>query len=72
MKNTQSEMILDYIKENGSITPKEAYLEFDCMRLAAQIHYLKKQGVPIRCSIEMSKNRFGRTTRYARYSLIEN
>ena len=71
MKNSQSEMILEYIKENGSITPKDAYREFDCLRLAAQIHSLKRQGVRIKSTLETSRNRFGKRTCYARYSLCE-
>lgn len=68
-KLTQSEQILQYIEENGSITQKEAYLEFDCMRLAAQIYILRGQGYPIKSTIELSKNRSGRKIHYARYSL---
>jgi hypothetical protein len=71
MKIKQYEMILNYIKENGSITAKEAYREFDCMRLAAQIHILKRQGVSIISRLEKSKNRYGKTTYYSRYSLVE-
>lgn len=71
-KMSQSEMILNYIKENGSITQKDAYREFDCMRLAAQIFILKSQGYPIKSIIEKSRNRYGRTTCYSRYSLAED
>ena len=66
---TQSQMILKYIKEKGSITQKDAYREFDCMRLAAQIFILRSKGYSIKSTIEKSRNRYGRTTRYARYSL---
>ena len=71
MKDTQCNKILAYLKENGSITPKDAYKEFDCMRLAAQIHNLKQQGIDIKTTIEKTKNRYGRTVCYARYSLCE-
>lgn len=66
---SQSERILQYIKQNGSITQKDAYREFDCMRLAAQIFILKRQGHPIKSRMEKSRNRYGRTVCYARYSL---
>lgn len=66
---SQSKLILNYIKQNGSITQKEAYREFDCMRLAAQIFILRSQGYPIKSTMEKSRNRYGRTTCYARYSL---
>ena len=68
---SQSEEIVMYMKKYGSITQKEAYRAFDCMRLAAQIHLLKKQGVPIISRLEKSKNRYGRTTCYSRYYLAE-
>lgn len=71
MKNSQSEMILDYIKEMGSITQKDAYREFGCMRLSAQIYNLRGQGIPIKTTLETSRNRFGHTSCYARYSLCE-
>lgn len=71
MKDSQSEMILNYIKEKGSITQKDAYREFDCMRLAAQIWLLRAQGIRINSTLEKSRNRFGRTVCYARYSLCE-
>ena len=68
---TQYEMIHEYMKKHGSITPKDAYREFDCMRLAAQIFILKDQGVPIKTTLEVSKNSRGKVSRYARYSLCE-
>lgn len=71
MKDTQCEGILNYMKEHGSITPKDAYREFDCMRLAAQIYILKHQGIPIKTTLETARNRSGKIVRYARYSLCE-
>ena len=68
---SQNEEIVMYMKKYGSITQKDAYREFDCMRLAARIHLLKKQGVPILSRLEKSKKRNGRTTCYSRYYLAE-
>lgn len=68
---TQGNKIVEYMKKHGSITPKDAYCEFDCMRLAAQIHELKRQGIAIKSTLERTKNRNGRTVCYARYSLCE-
>lgn len=68
---TQADRIIDYIKEHGSITQKEAYHEFDCTRLAAQIFLIKESGIPIRRTIETARNRYGRTVCYARYFLCE-
>lgn len=65
----QTELVLNYIKENGSITQKDAYREFDCTRLAAKIFILRKRGYPIKSTLEKSRNRYGKTICYARYSL---
>lgn len=70
MKKSQSEQILEYMKENGSITPMDALLQFHCMRLGARIHDLKLDGYAIRSEIETHKSEDGRTSRYARYTLI--
>ena len=66
---TQNEMILRYMKEFGSITPWEAMREFGCMRLGARIYDLKRDGVGIIKKTITNKNRFGKTVRFAQYSL---
>ncbi len=42
---TQNEKVLAYIQKHGSITPREAFAEFDIMRLASRISDLKKLGI---------------------------
>ena len=69
MKRTQCERILEYISENGSITQLDALREFGCMRLASRISDLKRQGVPVKRTMETAKNRYGEPISYARYSL---
>lgn len=69
---TQCEKILQYIKENGSITQMDALREFGCMRLASRISSLKNTGYKIVSNFETSKNRYGDTVRYARYRMEEN
>lgn len=64
---TQKEYILQYIEEEGSITPLDALREFGCMRLASRVSELKKEGYPIKRHMETSKNRYGKSVRYARY-----
>ena len=66
---SQTEMILKYLVEFGSITPVEAMEEFGIMRLGARIWDLKAQGVPIKTESESRKNRYGKTVTYARYRL---
>ena len=69
MRRTQCERILDYISENGSITQLDALREFGCMRLASRISDLKRQGVPVKRTMETAKNRYGEPISYARYSI---
>ena len=64
---TQRELILDYIEENGSITPLEALREFGCMRLAAVICKLREMGYIIHTEYETKKGKTGRTVRFAKY-----
>ena len=66
---TQSDMILRYMQRNGSITQDDADRDLGCKRLAARIKDLKKVGVSIDVCMEKGKNRWGKTTHYARYSL---
>ena len=54
---TQSDMILRYMHENGSITPWEAMREFGCMRLGARIWDLKKAGTTIITESLTERNR---------------
>lgn len=69
----QTEKILLYLRETGSITPIDALREFGCMRLGARIWDLKnKEGYDIRSTIETNTNRFGDKVHYARYTLYEN
>lgn len=66
---TQSDMILEYIERNGSITPMEAMNELGVMRLGARIFDLKEQGVPIITERVKGENRRGEVTTFARYRL---
>ena len=66
---TQSEMILRYMHENGSITPLDAMREFGCMRLGARIYELKQAGTRIIKENQTAKNRYGESVTYARYRL---
>lgn len=65
---SQKKMILDYIREFGSITPLDAFKDLGVTRLAAVIFELKEDGHDIHTEREHSKNRFGQATRHARYS----
>lgn len=65
----QTERILQYMHDFGSISPVEAMQDLGCMRLGARIFELKQAGHAIRREMETGKNRYGETTSYARYRL---
>lgn len=67
---TQTEKILSYIEENGSITPLDALREFGCMRLASRMCDLKRDGYTVCKTMETTKNRYGEPVRYARYTIL--
>lgn len=66
---TQGEKIIAYIKEFGSITAFDAYTDLGIMRLASRIHDLTEQGYDFKRETVKSKNRYGETIHYTRYSL---
>ena len=68
---TQKEMILDYLREYGSITQAEAIEEIGCYRLGARIWDLKAEGHAIKSEMVTKKNRFGKTVSYAKYSFAK-
>lgn len=69
---TQTQKILRYLNECGSITPLDALREFGCMRLGARIWDLKKAGYNIVSKKESSRNKYGERVSYARYTLKES
>jgi len=64
---TQKERIRKYLDDFGSITPLEATRELGILRLGARIHEMIQAGEPIIKEMESAPNRYGQTTRYARY-----
>lgn len=65
----QKEYVLQHMKTYGTITPVEAFCQYGILRLGAIIFDLKNSGVDISREMVTGKNRFGKTTRYARYRL---
>lgn len=68
---TQTEQVLQFMHENGSITQAEAVDEIGCYRLSARIKDLRDMGVPIKSKIESKVNRYGRKVSFARYSITD-
>ena len=69
---TQTERVLQYLKDFGSITPLQALSDLGVMRLGARIWDLRQAGYPITRRMVGSKNRYGETVSFAEYRLEEN
>ena len=67
----QQQRIIEYMRERGSITSREAMRELGVMRLASRISDLRQAGYAIYREMETGKNRYDEPTRYARYYLRE-
>lgn len=66
----QREMILQYMRDFGSITPMEAIHEIGCTKLATRISELIRDGTEITKETVTDKNRCGQTVHYMRYRLV--
>jgi hypothetical protein len=67
-KTTQSQRVLEYIRETGSITQLEALRDLGVMRLASRISDLRKDGYLIDGKSEAVLNRYGEKCHIKRYS----
>ena len=66
----QTEMVLQYMHENGSITQLQAMMDLGCGRLGARIYDIKnKLQVPVKVEMVQVKKRNGKTAYVAQYSL---
>lgn len=54
---TQKDMVLNYLKEHGTITSRECMLELDIMDLQKAIQLLRKDGEKITDTWKKSTNR---------------
>ena len=63
----QTERILKYINDFGSITSLQAMQDLGVMRLASRITDLKQAGYEIDSEFVHSKNRYGEPMKYKRY-----
>lgn len=70
-KVTQADRVLQYIKENGSITALEAVRELGVLQLSARLIDLERSGVRFCKKQEASLNRYGDKVYYTRYSLAD-
>ena len=66
---TQTERLLQYMRDNGSITALDAVYDLGITRLSARIYDLSERGIKVNKQAEKGKNRYGETVSYFRYSL---
>lgn len=66
---TQTNRILQYMRNFGSITPLEALKEFGVLRLGAIIYNLRRAGFDIETDMVNDIGRYGNKITYARYIL---
>ena len=66
----RADRVYQYMKDFGSITPLDAIRDLGYTRLSAAIFELKRNGKKVHTEMESSKNRYGQTVHYARYSLV--
>lgn len=68
---TQKEQIIDYLKRFETITPMQAYGDLGITKLSTRISEMRRDGIEFKIETVKSKNRFGKPTHFARYSLKE-
>lgn len=66
---TQTDRVLDYLRQFGSITALEALRDLGIMHLSSRITELRQRGYPVERDMIEVKNRFGEKTRVARYKV---
>lgn len=62
--------VLQYMQDFGSITGHQAITDLGMTELRSRISELMRAGFPIRKEWETSKNKFGESVTFVRYSLI--
>lgn len=67
----QSDRVIKYIKLFGSITPMDAFRDLGITKLATRISELRKDGMEFKKEYIKTKNRFGETVYYMKYSFPE-
>lgn len=71
MKISQKDRTINYIREFGSITSKDAYSDLGITQLGARLDQLKKEGYVFKAEWESNKDRYGNDSSYKRYYLAD-
>ena len=69
---TQGELVIKYMQDFGSITPMDAFKDLGITKLATRVSELKREGYKINKETVKSKNRYGKKTWFAQYSIEKN
>ena len=67
---SQREMVLQYMKDFGSITAFQAFQDLGITHINGRIKELRDSGVEIETTMVKAKNRYGKTIEYGRFSLV--
>ena len=70
-RTTQRDLVLNYIREYGSISSWDAYRDLGITQLATRISELKDRNYVFTKERVYTKTRFGVPTHYDRYKLVE-
>lgn len=70
--NKQHNRIEQYIKENGSITGKEAHKYLGIESFTKRISEMRKKGYPLTSQWESGRNKYNERVRYKRWYLGES
>lgn len=66
---SQATDIILYVRDNGSITTKQAMEDLGCFRLSARVYEIKAVGITVNKEMVTVKNRNGEDCRVARYTI---
>lgn len=69
MKDNQRSMVLNHLREHGSITSMEAFQLYGVTRLSSIVHFFRKSGVNIHTIMTDGKTRYGDSCKFAKYIL---
>jgi hypothetical protein len=70
MYRSQALIVQEHMEKHGSITSMEAFRLYDITRLSAAIFVLRRSGVDVGATIEVS-NKSGRNKYFKRYFIIK-
>lgn len=69
VKESQTEMVLDYLMTYGNIDAWTAINKLNILRLGARIYDLKKRGFKFKTTMIYKKNAEGQMKKWAQYAL---